>query len=172
MFLWCAMTTRTVNSCQMLCVTNYLKIKRLTRGVSSSCSQVCGVVGLGEVWLCNCAWGCGLPTPAHLGAPGEEAVALPGISWQPSGMHACICKCVWRLCLYTSNIPLSKQANPQIKKSYTGYKFGLIIQSMTHGFKFSLVGKNMVGKGEKKSESTLFSCLMRKIIPYHSRAYD
>lgn len=54
------------------------------------------------------------------------------------------------LLVHITNIPLAKQANPQIKKSYTGYKFGLIIQSMTHGFKFSLVGKNMVGKGEKK----------------------
>ena len=102
MFLWCAMITGPVNSCQILCVTNYLKIKRLMKCVSSSCSRVCGVVGLGEVWLCSCAWGCGLPTPAHSGAPGEEAVALAGISWQPSGMHACICKCMRSLCLYTS----------------------------------------------------------------------
>lgn len=76
------------------------------------------------------------------------------------------------LLVHITNIPLSKQANPPTKKSYTGHKFGLIIQSVTHGFKFSLVGKNRVGKGEKKSESTLVFCLMRKIIAYQSRAYD
>lgn len=54
------------------------------------------------------------------------------------------------LLVHITNIPLSKQANPPTKKSYTGHKFGLIIQSVTHGFKFSLVGKNRVGKGEKK----------------------
>lgn len=33
--------------------------------------------------LCLRLWG--FPTPAHLGAPGEEAAVIPGVSWQPRG---------------------------------------------------------------------------------------
>ena len=152
MFLWCPMTTRPVNSCQMLCVTNYLKIKRLIKGVSSSCSQA---------WSSGAWWGLVVKLCLRLWT--SHACSRRGSRWRSSCTPRHLTAAQWDARLYLqvrvkpllvhiTNIPLSKQANPPTKKSCTGHKFGLIIQSVTHGFKFSC-GEKQGWKGRKKNQS-------------------